>query len=140
MNLRAFIITVDSFLGTTLMFIFLALSFFFLSQISLSSWNNVDLRNAVGDEAAILEKNLVLENAVNQSSSEAISAALNSIPGNYCFEAVVLDASDSSLVMDATKAGCIKSSSSVFALNRAFVVRNSSSVSFYLVRLEGWIK
>ena len=140
MNLRGFIITIDSFLGVTLLFVLMVVAYFFFSQVNLSAWNNIDLRNAVNDEATVLEKSLVLENAIRESSSEVISLAINSAPQNLCFEVTVENSADYSPFLHSTKNGCVKSSSDITSVNRSVVVKTDSLVAFFIVKVEGWHK
>ena len=135
---KGFVITVDAFLGATLMFLLVILSFVYLSQTSMDSWNTVDLRNAVFDEANVLEKSLVLETAVKQSSSEGILSSLNSTQAFYCFEVSVLNPNDFSIVINALKTGCIKRSTDSFSFEKTLVVNSNGIVSFYIARIEGW--
>lgn len=140
MGTRGFIITIDSFLGIVLLFMLVIVSFSFLSNIGLSAWNNIDAHNAVNDEAIVLEKSLALENAVKQSSSEALSSALNSTRGAYCFDVTILNPSDYSPVVHALKSGCASSSDSEIVSNRSFAVRTDSNISFYIAKVGGWAK
>lgn len=137
---KGFVITVDAFLSSTLILLLIILSFFYLSNTSLNSWNIVDLKNIVFDCASVLEKSLTLESAVKQSSSEGILLFLNNTPNRYCFEVVILNPADLSPVVDVLKAGCTKYSDEIISYERALVVKNSSSTSFYLARVEGWVK
>ncbi len=137
---RGFVITVDSFLGATLILLFIIISFFYLSNVSLSSWNQVDLRNIVNDEAAVLEKTLALEYAVNQSSSDVLLSMINESAPNICFEVTIIDPSTSLPLVHSLKTGCVKNASEVASVERSFVARSSGSVSFFVARVEGWIK
>ena len=136
---RGFIITVDSFIGGTLLFFFVIISFFYLSKTTFSSWDFVDLKIMVFDQLSVLEKNLVLENSIEQGSSELLLSAINATPNNYCFEIVVFD-SNLAPVLHALKGGCVKDSSEVIGLDRTVVVNNSPALSFYVARIEGWLK
>lgn len=140
MNGGGFVITVDAFMGITLLFGLVLLAFFFISQSGLLAWNAVDLRAAVNDEAVSLQKSLVLENAIKQSSSELLSSALNSSVGVMCFDASVTDLWTSQPVLYAIKNGCGASSGDVLVVNRAIAVRTDAGISFYLVKVGGWVK
>jgi len=137
---RGFVITVDSFLGVTLLFLLIVLSFFYLSQTAINSWNTIDLRDAVFDEATVLEKSLVLETAVNQSSSEGILSSLDSTQASYCFEVSILNPDDFSIAINALKTGCIKHADESFSFEKTLVVNSNGTVSFYVARIEGWSK
>lgn len=140
MGEKGFVITIDAFLGITLMFALIIVAFFFFSQTELSAWNSVDLRNAVNDEAAVLLKGRILENALQQGSSELVLMNLNSSSDNYCFEVTITGAGSSSIVLHSIKTGCVKSSDNIAAVNKSVVVRSNSLVSFYIARVEGWVK
>ena len=140
MNENGFIITIDSFLGITLLFVLLVMAYFFFSQVSLDAWNNIDLRNSVNDEATVLTKTFIFENAINQSSSEVISMAINTMPPNLCLEVTIMNSIDYSPLLHATKSSCVKSNKDVVAVNRNVSVRNDSRVNFYIAKVEGWYK
>ena len=110
---NGFIITVDSFLGITLATIFIILALFYLSLISLDSWNAVDLKDSCSDLISVMEKNGVIVDALFSSSSEEISLILNSTPQNTCFELIIFD-EESINVIHSIKTGCVKSSRRVF--------------------------
>ncbi len=139
-NNKGFVITVDAFLGATLILLFIIISFFYLSQVSLTSWNLIDLRNIVNDEAAVLEKTMTLEYSVNQSSSDALLSKLNESAMNVCFEVTITNPVTSLPVVHAVKTGCVKNASEVASIERSFVVNDGNSVSFFVARIEGWVK
>jgi hypothetical protein len=137
---RGFVITVDAFLGVTLILLFAVLAFFYMSKVSLNSWNTIDQRNLVFDEASILEKSLALENSVINSSSEEILSFLNQTPQGYCFEVTIYSSPDLSPKIHSIKTGCVKSADEYISIDRSFVVRDSDSVSYYIARVSGWSK
>jgi hypothetical protein len=137
---KGFIITIDSFVSVTLMLFIIVASFFYLSQVSLTSWNSVALRNAVFSELAVLEKDSILERAVVQSSSEELLSALDLSPQNYCFEVVVFDENVSSPLVHALKTGCVKTAKETVSAERTFVVVENESASFYVARGIGWLE
>ena len=100
-----------------------SISFFYLSNTSLNSWNVVDLKNIVFDSSSVLEKSLALESAIKQSSSEGILLVLNNTPDRYCFEVAILNSADLSPVVNVLKAGCIKYSSEIISYERGLVVK-----------------
>ena len=135
-----FIITVDAFIGLTLLLLFVLLSFFFISQTSLSSWNLVDLSTAVNDVAVLLEESDFFENSIKQSSGDILLSIVNETPENYCFEVTILDYPALSNVVHVVKSDCVKNSDTVIAVSKSVVVNNYSTVLFYVARVEGWIK
>jgi len=139
-NKFGFVVTVDAFLGATLVLLFIVISFFYLSHVSLTSWDQVDLRNTVNDEAAILEKTNAFEYSINQSSSDVLLAKIDESYSNTCFEVTIIDPSTSMPVIHSLKTGCTKNSSEVASVERSFVVNDDENVSFYIARVEGWIK
>jgi hypothetical protein len=139
-NDKGFVITVDAFLGATLILLFIIISYFYLSQVALTSWNLVDLRNIVNDEAAVLEKTMALEYSVNQSSSDVLLSKLNESSMNICFEVTIINPSTALPVIHAMKTGCVKNASEVVSIERSFVVNEDDRVSFFIARVEGWIK
>ena len=135
---KGFIITVDSFLGLTLMAVFMMLSLVYLSLVSLDSWNSIDLKDSCSDLVSILEKEGVIDRALLSSSSEEASFFINSTPQSSCFELVVFDSLGDS-VIHAIKTGCVKNSSSVFSVERSIVL-NDEEINFFIVRVNGWFK
>ncbi len=137
-NEKGFIITVDSFISTTLVLVFVLVSFYYLSNISLNAWNTVDARTLAFDEGAVLEKSNALENSVKLVSSEPLLNSLNSTPSGYCFEATVFDSTMSTPIIHAIKTGCVKNSTKLISIDRAFVVRENAISSFYIARVDVW--
>ena len=72
MHNKGFIITTDAFIGLTLLALITVISFFYLSTVVQSSWNTVDLINLARDEATVLEKQQIFENAIKQSSADLL--------------------------------------------------------------------
>jgi hypothetical protein len=136
---KGFIITVDSFLGITLVAVFMILALVYLSLIRLDSWNSVDLKDSCSDLVSIMEKKGVIIDALLSSSSERISLVLNSTPSNKCFELIIFDDSSNN-VIHSIKTGCVKNSTSVFSVERSIVLNDGSSVSFFVARINGWFK
>ncbi len=137
---KGFIITVDAFLGVTLMLLLILLSLFFISQTSLSSWNLVDLRTAVNDTAVLLEESKSFENSIKQSSGDILLSIINESPENYCFEVTVLDYPALSNVVHVVKSNCTKNSDTVIAVSKSVVINDHPNVLFYIAKVEGWIK
>jgi len=136
---KGFIITVDSFLSITLVTLLVILAFNYVSLIKLDSWDSVDLKNSSSDVISILDKSNSFNDALLSSSTEGISSILNSTPNNVCFESTVFD-SDSNIVLHTIKTGCTKNSTSVFSVERSIVLNNSGVNSFFIARIEGWVK
>ena len=136
---KGFIITVDSFLGVTLILLLCTLSFFFISKVSLTSWNSIDLRNSVLDSASIIEKSLSAEESLLQSSSEEILGLINDTPDNYCFEVSILS-SELAIYQHTQKSGCTKLSDEIFTAERTIPLKSESGTSFYILHVEGWLK
>ena len=137
---KGFVITIDAFLSVTLVLLFIILSFFYLSQISINSWDSIDLKNTIYDSSNVLEKSLVLENAVKSLSSEEILVNLNETSKSYCIQLSILKQSDLSPLIVALKSGCQKLTDQLFSYERTLVVKSDSNFSFYVVRTEGWVK
>jgi len=135
---KGFVITVDSFISVSLILIFVLISFYYLSNVSLDSWNAVDARILAFDEAAVLEKSLAVENSIKLSSSELILASLNSTPSGYCFEATVYDSTLSTPLVHAIKTGCTKNSTNLTSVERAIAVKQGSIVTFYILKVVVW--
>jgi len=135
---KGFIITVDSFISITLVLVFVLVSFYYLSNVTINSWNTVDARTLAFDEGAVLEKSLALENSIKQSSSEPLLSIINSTPSGYCFEVIVFDSTMVLPTVHAIKTGCTKNSSTLTSVERAFVVRENSIVSVYIARINVW--
>lgn len=138
-NERGFIITVDSFLALTLVAVFVILAFGFISLVKIDSWNSVDLKNSSSDLSSVLDTSGVIKNALLSSSTEGILSILNSTPANICFESLVFD-SDSNIVLHSIKTGCVKSSTQIFSTERLIVLNDSTNVSFFISRVNGWFK
>lgn len=139
MREKGFVITIDAFLGMTVLVILLALSLYFISQANLLSYNSVDLRNSANDLGAVLEKSGALRNAVLSSSSEGIVEIINATQSSYCAEVVVFDSFEVPLV-GALKTGCIKNSQSVLSVKRTFVVNRDGNISGYYARIGVWVQ
>lgn len=136
---KGFLITVDAFLSVTLMLLLITASLFYLSQAKVDSWNTVDLKSAVTDLSTILEKNLVFEDSIKQSSSELLLEKLNNSSSKYCFSTTIYNSS-LSIFMSAVKTGCTKNSEEILSTERVIVVNSSGTISFYVARIDGWFK
>lgn len=136
---KGFIITVDSFLGITLIAVLILLAFGYMSLIKLDSWNNIDLKNSCSDLVSILDKTNVLNDSLLSYSTEGILDIFNSTPNNICFESTLFDDSFV-VVLHAIKTGCTKSSTQVFSVERSIVLNDGATVSFFIARIEGWYK
>jgi len=140
-NSKGFLISADSFLALTLLFVFILFSFFYISKTSSDSWNELDLITAARDESAVLEKSGVLESSVKSSSSDLILEYLSSTPHNYCYDVGIFSPTNLSLpIISVKKSGCFSSSEKVSSAERTFMVVNDSSVDFYIARILVWIK
>ena len=138
MKNKGFVLTTDSFIGITLLALFMLISLSLTSQVKINAWNNIDLVVVTRDIGIVLEKNNVLENAVLQGSSEILLSSLNSTPKATCFEINLYKSND--LVVpkiSAIKAGCTKNFDELIIINRSFVV-NSNDVNFYIAKIGGW--
>lgn len=136
---RGFVLTVDSFIGLTMLLFLVLVSLYYVSQLNLASWNSIDLKNAVFDELSVLEKDSVLKGAVLESSSEGMLSALNLSPPTYCFEVVIFDKNVSSPLVHAVKTGCTKTGAQSSSAERSFVVDGNNSATIYVARATGWI-
>jgi hypothetical protein len=136
---KGFVITVDAFLSVVVMILFVVLSLFFLSRVSSDAWNTVDLKNIVSDKASALEKSLIFEDSVKRVSVELLASSINSSPEPYCFSITIFNESLSP-ILHAIKAGCTKDATEIFSSERSLVVRSDAGSSFYIARVEGWVK
>ena len=138
---RGFVLSSDAMISLTLFFFLVMVSFFYISQISVTAWDAADLLNAVRDQATVLEKSGALDSAVQQGSSQAVLDMLNSTPGVFCFEVSVFDpANFQTPVLHSIKSDCTKSYSTLMSTERSMVVRQNAHVSFYVARVDGWFK
>jgi len=138
---KGFVISVDVLISLMMVSFIIVASLFYLSQVTLTSWNSVDLLNVTQDEAMILDKSAVFETSLSQNSAEPILASINASPENYCFEVSVFSQSDFTLpLLHTIKTGCVKRSSDLSSVEQTFVVHSGGSVLFYVARIEGWIK
>ena len=140
MNKNGFIISVDAFLSMTLLAFIILISFFYLSTISLSSWNSVDLINMARDEATVLEKNSSFSNAVSIGSAEEILSNLNATPEKFCFEVSISRQGVSVPILGTKKSGCVKSFTELYSVQRTFVVKDTTNVYFYVAKIDVWYK
>lgn len=136
---KGFIITVDSFLGITLAFIFVILAFGFVSLVQIDSWNSIDLKNSVSDLSSIFESQNIISIALLSYSTEGVLDILNATPPSVCFESIVFD-SELSIVLHSIKTGCNKNSNQVLSAERLIVVNDGVSISFFVSRVNGWFK
>ncbi|MEK6958725.1 MAG: hypothetical protein AABW59_01630 [archaeon] len=141
MQSKAFVISADSFIAFTLLLFLIMLSLFYLSQISMTSWDYVDMVNIVRDEATILEKSRSLESAIDQRSAEPLLSMLDASPGEYCFDAAIFTAQNNSLpIVYALKGGCDRSFSDLSSVERTIVSTSGGVAKFYVARISGWVK
>ena len=141
MHNKGFIITTDAFIGLSMLAFIIVISFFYLSTVSMTSWNTVDLINLTRDEITVLEKQLVLEDAIKQSSADLILSKINATPDAYCFELSIFSGTNLDVpVLYALKTGCTKNYSQLVAADRTFVVNSDTNVEFYIAKLGGWYK
>ena len=61
MQIKGFIITIDSFIGLSMLAFIIVISFFYLSTVSQTSWNTVDLIDTTRDEVVVLKNNKFLK-------------------------------------------------------------------------------
>ncbi len=140
MKNNGFVITLDSFLGLTLLFFLIITSLYYVSQISFSSWNNIDLINSSRDLSIVLEKGNYLEDAIIQGSSELLLEKINSTPQSICFEVSLIPENSSFSTIIASKSGCSKSYDELIVVNRAIVVNDGDDFDFFVVSIEAWYK
>lgn len=141
MRNRGFLISLDAFLSLTINMLLIFMAFFYLSQISTTSWNSVDLKLIVMDQLAVLEKSGTLESSVKQKSSEPILSSLNMTPYPLCFEVLVFNDENLSVpAIHVVKAGCQKNFTELSVVERALVVVHNSDVNFLIARVSGWKK
>ena len=131
----------DAMISLTLFFFLVMVSFFYISQMSVTAWDSADLLNAARDQATVLEKSGALASAVQQGSSGEMLVVLNSTPGVFCFEVTVFGSSNFyDPEIHVIKSGCTKSYSTMVSSERSFAVRDGAQVSFYVARVDGWFK
>jgi hypothetical protein len=138
---KGFILSSDAFLGLTLLALLIVVSFGYISQINPSVWNNIDLINAGRDLSITFKKSDVFTNAIKLSSAELLFDKLDSTPNSFCFEVNIFAESNLDVpIINAMKAGCIKSFDEFVVINNSLVVNNNDEVSFYLVKVGVWYK
>ena len=141
MQIKGFIITIDAFMGLSMLAFIIVISFFYLSTVSLTSWNTIDLINTTRDEVVVLEKQQVLENAMKQSSADLILSKLNATPDSHCFELSIFSEDNLDIpVLYALKTGCTKDYAQLVVADRTFIVNTDTNVEFYVAKLGGWYK
>ena len=136
---KGFIITTDAFIGLSLLTFIVVISFFYLSTVSLTSWNTVDLINMTRDEITVLEKQQVLEDAIKQSSVDLILSKINATPDSHCFELSIFP--ETNLIVPklyALKTGCTKNYDQLVVANRTVIVNSDTNIEFYVAKLGGW--
>ena len=138
---RGFVITTDAFIALTLLSIIVVLSFSYISQINLSSWDSIDLMSYARDESVVLEKSLALENSIKQASSELILVGISSSPDQFCSEVSIFAESNlDNPMLYAIKPGCTKTFSELVVVQRTIVVADSANSGFYVARVGAWYK
>ena len=141
MQSKGFIITTDAFIGLSMLAFIIVISFFYLSTVSLTSWNTVDLINLTRDEITVLEKQLVLEDAIKQGSADLVLSKINATPDAYCFELSLFSGANLDVpVLYALKTGCTKNYAQLVVADRTFIVNSDTNVEFYIAKLGGWYK
>ncbi len=141
MRSRGFIISADAFLAITLLAVLASIAFFYLSTVSFTAWDNIDLINAVRDEAIVLEKQQVFENAIKQQSADPLLSKLNSTPNAFCFEVSIFSEDNLDIpIIYVSKTGCTKNFSELVVANRTIVSNSDTSVGFYIAKVGGWYK
>ena len=139
MNRGGFIISTDAFIGLSLLAFIVVISFFYLSTTNSTAWNMVDLINLSRDEATVLEKQMVLENSIKQSSADLIISKLNATSNSFCFEVTIFSKDNLDIpILYALKTGRTKKFDRFIATNRTVVVNNGGSVDFYIAKIGVW--
>lgn len=127
----------DSFLSLLFISGIILLAFFHTSQIQTNSWNSVDLRIIASDQLIVMEKGLVLEQAIFDQSSIVLQQDLNMTSPNKCFEISIFDNSNYDVpLLHATKSGCSESFIEKASVERTVFVDGN----FFVAKLEGWVK
>lgn len=140
MKNNGFVITLDSFLGLTLLFFLIIASLYYVSQISFSSWNNIDLINSARDLSIVLEKGDYFEDSIIQGSSEILLEKINSTPQSICFEVSLTPENSSLPTIIASKSGCSKNYDELIVFNRVIVVNDGEDFDFFVASTEAWYK
>jgi hypothetical protein len=141
MHNKGFIISTDAFIGLSMLAFIVVISFFYLSTITLTSWNTIDLINTTRDEVTVLEKQQVLENAIKQSSADLILSKLNATPDSQCFELSIFSENNLDIpILYTLKTGCTKNYTHLVVADRTVVVNTDTNVEFYIAKLGGWYK
>jgi len=141
MQTKGFIISTDAFIGLSLLAFFVVISYFYLSTVSLTSWNTIDLIDVTRDEITVLEKQQVLENAIKQSSADLILSKINATQDSLCFELSIFSQSNLDVPMlYAIKTGCTKNYEQLVVADRTLVVNTDTNVEFYIAKIGGWYK
>jgi hypothetical protein len=135
---NGFIITSDSFLGLTLLFLLVLISMLYVSQINFDYWNNINLIDSARDVSIVFDKGNFFEQAILEGSSELLLEKLNVTPGQLCFEISILPEDSEIPFMVASKYGCSKKNDGVSVV-RSIVVEDDG-FDFYLARVEAWYK
>jgi len=141
MQTKGFIISTDAFIGLSMLAFIVVIAFFYLSTVSLTSWNTIDLIDASRDEITVLEKQQVLENAIKQSSADLILSKINATSDAYCFELSIFSQNNLDVPMlYAIKTGCTKNYEQLVVADRTLVVNTDTNIEFYIAKLGGWYK
>jgi len=141
MQIKGFIISTDAFIGLSMLAFIVVISFFYLSTVSLTSWNTIDLIDTVRDEVVVLEKQQVLENIVKQGSIDLVLSKLNATSDQFCFELSVFAQGNLDVpVLYAIKTGCTKNYEQLVVADRTVIVNTGDDVEFYIAKLGGWYK
>ena len=141
MQTKGFIISTDAFIGLSMLAFIVVISFFYLSTVSLTSWNTIDLIDVTRDEIIVLEKQQILEDAIKQSSADLVLSKLNATPDQYCFELSIFAQSNLDVPMlYAIKNGCTKNFDQLVVADRTVVVNTDTNLQFYIAKMGGWYK
>jgi len=138
---KGFIISTDAFIGLSMLALIVVISFSYISTVSLTSWNTIDLIDTTRDEVTVLEKQSILENAMKQSSADLILSKLNATPDSHCFELSIFGENNLDIpVLYALKTGCTKDYEQLVVADRTFIVNTDSNIQVYVAKLGGWYK
>jgi ABC-type amino acid transport substrate-binding protein len=141
MRAKGFIISTDAFIALTLLAFLAVVSFFYLSTITSTSWNTIDLINTARDEAIFLEKQQIFEDAIKQQSSDILLDKVNATPNAYCIEISIFNENNLTVPMlYVLKSDCTKGFSDLATSDRTIVVNSGNNVSFYVAKIGVWYK
>jgi hypothetical protein len=132
MEMKGFVITLDSIVALLLMLILLLTITSTFSTVSTKSLSDVHLRQISFDTLTILEKSSMLNNAIKSNSSAEISSFLSrETPNNVCMLLKIFRGQEANFII--AKGGC-KQKSEFQLARRSFVVGND----FYFAEISTW--